>query len=137
MTALTAFATLVGCLTGLTPVLVGAAAISTVDWRVSGIHQSLAIRRSVLALLCAVGWGVSLAVLLLGSGWIDTRPGAAGLIGVWRAPRPGLVALTAVPLFVGIVPAGLLLVLAWGPSSGSPEQVPTWRTVWHRWVDGR
>ena len=125
-----------GCFTGLAPVSVIGAAIATVDWRVSGIRQPTAVRRALVALGLSLGWGASLAGLLLASGWLGSSASMGPSAG-WQAPRPGLVALTTVPLVFGVVPAGILVVLAWGPTSGTPDRIPTWRTVWHRWVEGR
>ncbi len=133
---LTALATVVGCFTAITPALAVAAAIATMDWRVSGIRQPIAIRRSAFALLASFAWGLSLGALLVGSGWVGTT-GTVGSFATWQAPRPGVLALTGVPIVFGLVPAGISMVLAWSPTSGTPDQQPSWRGAWRRWIEGR
>ncbi len=120
-----ALSILVGCLTAVVPIVVGYAAIATIDYRVSGVRRRAALQSAAWGLGLSIGWGISLAALIL---WTHlVLPNGASIPGV------PILALTLAPVVVGVLPAGLLLLLASGPSSGTPDRVPSWREWVERW----
>ena len=113
-------ATLVGCFTAVVPIIVISGAAATLDYRVSGTRRDDALHHAWLGLALSVGWGVALAALIAVAQWDRAA-----------LPPAPILALTGLPVVIGLLPSGLLLLLATGPSAGTPDQRPTWRT----WVE--
>lgn len=118
-----ALATLVGCFTAITPLVVIGAVVATLDYRVSGTRGDEARERALAGLMLSIGWGLSLGTLI-------------GIVHVGRFGWSGVpgwadLGLTLAPVVMGVLPSGLLLIVASGPSAGTPDQRPSWRD----WVD--
>ncbi|MEZ4317429.1 MAG: hypothetical protein R3F61_07990 [Myxococcota bacterium] len=118
-----ALATLVGCFTAVVPIVVIAGATATLDYRVSGTRQREARERAVAGVILSLGWGITLFALVAATQWL----GASRSV----LPDTSILALTVLPVTVGLLPSGVLLVLASGPSSGTPDRRPLWRD----WAD--
>ena len=116
-------ATLVGCFTAVTPLVVLAAAVATLDYRISGTDRDPALQRATAGVLLSIGWSASLALLLGVTHW--QGPSQAWL------PSVAHIALAIAPVLLGGLPSGVLFLLAYGPSSGTPDQRPLWR----EWLD--